>query len=66
MPFASLCQLLTRAPSDRYGCGEGGISNLKKHAWFRGIDWQAMVQKTAIPPFKPNVSSKKTGSLGTL
>ncbi|SAM01393.1 hypothetical protein [Absidia glauca] len=46
--------LLTKAPSDRYGCGQGGISNLKKHSWFRGIDWQAMVQKTAIPPFKPN------------
>jgi hypothetical protein len=52
-------QLLTKAPSDRFGCGQGGISNLKKHSWFRGIDWQAMVQKTAIPPFKPNVRSKK-------
>ncbi|KAI8337651.1 kinase-like domain-containing protein [Chlamydoabsidia padenii] len=46
--------LLIKSPSDRYGCGKDGIPRLKKHPWFRGIDWQAMVHKTAIPPFKPN------------
>ncbi|CAO3595967.1 unnamed protein product [Absidia cylindrospora] len=48
--------LLTKTPLDRYGCGPNGIDRLKNHAWFQGIDWQAMIQKTAIPPFKPNTN----------
>ncbi|ORZ13476.1 kinase-like domain-containing protein [Absidia repens] len=48
--------LLTKTPLDRYGCGPNGIDKLKNHAWFQGIDWQAMIQKTAIPPFKPNTN----------
>ncbi|CAO3598783.1 unnamed protein product [Absidia cylindrospora] len=46
--------LLTKSPHRRYGCGSNGIYKLKNHPWFQGIDWQAMVQKTAIPPFRPN------------
>ncbi|KAI8068218.1 kinase-like domain-containing protein [Gongronella butleri] len=46
--------LLNRSPDLRYGCGPGGIKKLKTHPWFQGIDWQALVDKTAIPPYKPN------------
>ncbi|KAI8098838.1 AGC/YANK protein kinase [Halteromyces radiatus] len=46
--------LLIKSPNQRYGCGPNGISKLKKHPWFNGLDWQALIEKTAIPPFKPN------------
>ncbi|KAI9306978.1 kinase-like domain-containing protein [Cunninghamella echinulata] len=45
---------LTKSPEERLGCGKNGIKKLKSHPWFDGIDWTALVNKTAIPPFKPN------------
>ncbi|ORX46486.1 kinase-like protein [Hesseltinella vesiculosa] len=48
--------LLHRSPKLRYGCGAGGIKKLKQHPWFHGIDWQALVDKTAVPPYKPSTN----------
>jgi len=35
-------RLLTPDLSLRLGCLAGGASDVRKHAWFRGIDWSAL------------------------
>jgi len=32
---------------------------IKKHEFFRGVDWQKLAKKQLKPPFKPNVSNVK-------
>ncbi|EPQ56369.1 kinase-like protein [Gloeophyllum trabeum ATCC 11539] len=51
--------LLTRDPAQRLGCkphGEG-FEELRRHPWFRNIDWETLESKQATPPFVPD--SKK-------
>ncbi|KAH8917588.1 kinase-like protein [Atractiella rhizophila] len=35
----------------------GGLANLKRHPWFKGVDWVALERKEIVPPFEPD--SKK-------
>jgi hypothetical protein len=46
-------QRLIRGPEDRLG--KGGIEDLKKHAFFKGFDWNNL--RDMNPPFIPNVRS---------
>ncbi|KAG2208381.1 hypothetical protein INT46_001050 [Mucor plumbeus] len=48
--------LLTRSPKNRLGHGAQGFQKLKSHAWFQGLDWESLENKTAIPPFIPNTN----------
>ncbi|KAL9552513.1 hypothetical protein MBANPS3_003726 [Mucor bainieri] len=48
--------LLTRSPKHRLGHGAQGFEKLKSHAWFQGLDWESLENKTAIPPFIPNTN----------
>jgi len=50
--------LLRKEPSERIAVRPGGLSNLKKHAWFAGFDWEAFRALTMQPPYKPVVRSK--------
>jgi len=48
--------LLERDVSKRYGCkshGEG-FQELRRHNWFKTIDWDALEAKEQIPPFIPD------------
>lgn len=33
----------------------GDLEEIKKHPWLAGIDWEALLNKTAEPPFKPKM-----------
>ncbi|KAF5094062.1 hypothetical protein D0Z00_003715 [Geotrichum galactomycetum] len=46
--------LLNRNPHLRLGA-HGGAQELKRHAFFREIDWTAMENKEVEPPFKPKL-----------
>ncbi|KAF5104721.1 hypothetical protein DV453_005129 [Geotrichum candidum] len=46
--------LLNRNPHLRVGA-HGGAQELKRHAFFQGIDWIAMENKEIEPPFKPKL-----------
>ena len=46
--------LLNRNPHLRVGA-HGGAQELKRHAFFQGIDWVAMENKEIEPPFKPKL-----------
>ena len=37
-----LSKLLVREVADRLGCGEGGADEVKQHAFFAGVDWDAI------------------------
>lgn len=50
--MSALRGFLERDPSKRLG----GIEEIQKHPWFRGIDWEAMYRKEVVPPFEPDVS----------
>jgi serum/glucocorticoid-regulated kinase 2 len=45
--------LLSRDPSRRLGAN--GAEEIKRHVFFRAIDWHRLMQKKIQPPFKPSV-----------
>ncbi|KAF5383674.1 hypothetical protein D9615_003670 [Tricholomella constricta] len=48
--------LLERDPNRRFGCkphGEG-YQELRRHPWFKPIDWDTLESKEQIPPFIPD------------
>lgn len=47
--------LLTRDPKARLGTGEEGIDKIKKHAFFRGVNWKRVEERQLTPPFRPDV-----------
>ena len=42
--------------SKRYGVIAGGAKNIKTHIWFKGFDWDGVLQRRGRPPFVPKVS----------
>ncbi|KAG6614474.1 AGC protein kinase [Phytophthora cinnamomi] len=58
-----LKQLLERNVDKRLGSGKStmfqvkGVQAIKKHAFFKGIDWHLLEQKKVQPPIVPNVMS---------
>lgn len=48
--------LFKRVPANRLCSGSEGVQALKQHAFFRGVDWQRLLQKQLDPPFLPAVS----------
>ncbi|CAI5747315.1 unnamed protein product [Peronospora destructor] len=58
-----LKQLLERNVDKRLGSGKStmfqvkGVQAIKKHAFFKGIDWGLLEQKKILPPILPNVMS---------
>jgi serine/threonine protein kinase len=53
--------LLKRNPKQRLGV-TNGADELKRHAFFSNIDWDALAKKLATPPVKPKV--KDSGQTG--
>lgn len=58
-----LKQLLERNVDKRLGSGKStmfqvkGVQAIKKHAFFRDIDWYLLAQKKVVPPIVPRVES---------
>lgn len=46
-------KLLHKNVSARLGCKRGGVTDIKKHKWFKGFDWAALEQKRQDPPWVP-------------
>ena len=44
-------------PEKRLGSGKDGINEIKKHSFFKNIDWDAILNKKIKPPFIPRISS---------
>ncbi|XP_062268984.1 serine/threonine-protein kinase N2 isoform X2 [Platichthys flesus] len=48
-----LFQLLQKNPGTRLGGGEEDAAEIKRHRFFQGTDWDALLAKKAKPPFLP-------------
>ncbi|XP_069699977.1 cGMP-dependent protein kinase, isozyme 2 forms cD5/T2 isoform X4 [Periplaneta americana] len=42
-------------PAERLGYQKGGISEIQKHKWFDGFNWEGLLNHTLIPPITPKV-----------
>ncbi|KAG1659908.1 cGMP-dependent protein kinase, isozyme 1 [Nymphon striatum] len=52
----SLIKKLCRdSPSERLGYQKNGITDIKKHKWFQGYDWDGLMGRRLIPPIIPQV-----------
>merc|ERR1712070_81734 len=49
--------LLQRNPEIRIGNTPEGFEAMKRHAFFGGVDWAALLRCEVAPPFKPPTSS---------
>uniref|UniRef100_A0A8C6MK23 protein kinase C n=1 Tax=Nothobranchius furzeri TaxID=105023 RepID=A0A8C6MK23_NOTFU len=56
-PACSSVQLLRRSPERRLGAGERDAEEVKKHLFFRNIDWDGLLAKKVKPPFVPTIQS---------
>ncbi|XP_035231013.1 cGMP-dependent protein kinase 1-like isoform X2 [Stegodyphus dumicola] len=46
-------RLCKENPSERLGYQKGGITDIKKHKWFQGFDWDGLRNRTLTPPIVP-------------
>jgi len=53
-----LQRLLTREPTKRLGAGPTDAEEVKRHPFFRSVDWQAIFEKKVPPPFIPSINSR--------
>uniref|UniRef100_A0A8C9T820 protein kinase C n=1 Tax=Scleropages formosus TaxID=113540 RepID=A0A8C9T820_SCLFO len=52
-------RLLRRNPDRRLGSSEKDAEDVKKQPFFRGMDWEALLQKKLPPPFIPSIVGKE-------
>ncbi|KAF6345348.1 protein kinase N2 [Rhinolophus ferrumequinum] len=52
-------RLLRRNPERRLGAGEKDAEDVKKHPFFRLIDWGALMDKKVKPPFVPTIRGRE-------
>ncbi|XP_026543560.1 RAC-beta serine/threonine-protein kinase isoform X1 [Notechis scutatus] len=55
---ALLASLLKKDPKQRLGGGPNDAKEVMEHRFFAAVNWQDVVQKKLIPPFKPQVTSE--------
>jgi len=51
--------LLTKDCTQRLGCGPNGPNDIKNHPWFNIVDWDALMDKKIIPPFRPKLQGSE-------
>ncbi|XP_047428251.1 serine/threonine-protein kinase N1b isoform X2 [Mugil cephalus] len=57
--IAMMRRLLRRNPERRLGSGEKDAEDVKKQPFFRGMDWEALLQRKVPPPFVPSIKGKE-------
>ncbi|KAJ9591965.1 hypothetical protein L9F63_001477, partial [Diploptera punctata] len=55
--MALIKKLCRDNPAERLGYQKGGISEIQKHKWFDGFNWEGLINHTLIPPITPKVRS---------
>jgi hypothetical protein len=57
-----IVSLLNRNPSKRLGAGPEGADEIKRHPFFKSIDWQVVKEKKMQPP-KPDINMRYFASM---
>ncbi|XP_063243757.1 cGMP-dependent protein kinase, isozyme 2 forms cD5/T2 isoform X1 [Bacillus rossius redtenbacheri] len=55
--MALIKKLCRDNPAERLGYQKGGISEIQKHKWFDGFNWEGLTNHTLTPPIIPQVRS---------
>jgi len=50
--------LLKVDPNERLGNGKNGSANVRKHKWFRGVDWDLVKNREIPPPWVPSMAGE--------
>uniref|UniRef100_A0A9J8B777 protein kinase C n=1 Tax=Cyprinus carpio carpio TaxID=630221 RepID=A0A9J8B777_CYPCA len=50
-------KLLQKNPEKRLGAGEQDANEVKRHRFFQGIEWEALLAKRVKPPFLPSIKA---------
>ncbi|KAB5522448.1 hypothetical protein PHYPO_G00159640 [Pangasianodon hypophthalmus] len=50
-------KLLQKNPEKRLGAGEQDANEVKRHRFFQGVDWEALLAKRVKPPFLPSIKA---------
>jgi serine/threonine protein kinase len=50
-------KLLNADRSKRYGCLKNGAEDIKRHKWFKNINWDDVYDRKLIPPIIPTFST---------
>mmetsp|Transcript_21505 Transcript_21505/g.71266 ORF Transcript_21505/g.71266 Transcript_21505/m.71266 type:complete len:358 (+) Transcript_21505:2-1075(+) len=58
-----ISRLLTSDLSRRLGNLKGGALDIRTHAWFKGFDWEALINRTMSAPISINVRSADDASM---
>lgn len=61
--FSSLVQLLTRDPKRRLGSGEADAEEIKRHPFFKDVNWDDVHNKRIQPPYFPTIVRVTVGYL---
>jgi len=56
-------RLLTQDRAKRFGCLKNGAEDIKKHKWYKGVDWVMMYNRQASAPFVPAVKGPDDTSM---
>jgi len=56
-------RLLTPDRAKRFGCLRAGAEDIKKHKWYRAVDWVQMLSRTLPPPMIPPVKAADDTSM---
>lgn len=51
-------QLLEKDTSKRLGCGPLGSDEIKRHKWFKPINWKKLDTREIQPSFRPDVAGQ--------
>ncbi|XP_022916906.2 cGMP-dependent protein kinase, isozyme 2 forms cD4/T1/T3A/T3B isoform X3 [Onthophagus taurus] len=54
--MALIKKLCRDNPAERLGYQKGGISDIQKHKWFDGFNWEGLMNRTLMPPIMPVVN----------
>lgn len=54
-----LFQLLQKEASKRLGSGPTGSEEIKRHKWFKPINWKKLEAREIQPSFRPEVAGKQ-------
>jgi len=56
-------KLLVHDKSKRIGCLKAGVDDVKKHKWFKGLDWDLLLNRSTEAPFVPILKSSDDTSM---
>lgn len=52
---AIISAFLQHKPTQRLGVTQGEATEIKKHAWFTGFDWEKLAEKKFVAPVQPEI-----------